>query len=85
VPLAYNVEFQMTALPSPENIIKIGTFLYDDSVLCNVCISFSPVRFGTGDYEDPPEISEDVGVDTYYVFFGSTTERWSYSISTALM
>ena len=74
-----NVKFQMTALYLPENIIKVGTFLYDDSVLCDVCISFSPVRFGTGDYEDQLEIGEDVVVDTYYVFFGSATERGCYN------
>jgi hypothetical protein len=78
-PLAFNVKYQMAALPSFENIVKVGTFLYDNSVLCDVCISFSPVRFGTGDYEDLPEIADDVAVDTYYVFFGSTTERGSYS------
>lgn len=69
----------MAALLSPENIVKVGTFRYDDSVLCDVCIAFSPVRFGTGDYEDPPEIGDDVVIDTYYVFFGSTTERGSYT------
>lgn len=73
------VKFQMAAFASPGNIVKVGTFLYDDSVLCDVCISVGPVRFGTGDYEDPPEISEDVVVDTYYIFFGSTTERGRYT------
>ena len=71
----------MTAFPLPENIVKAGTFLYDNSVLCDVCISFSPVCFGTGDYEDPPEIGEDVVVDTYYVFFGSTIERGRFNAS----
>ena len=65
----------MTALPSPENIVRIGTFLYDDSVLGDVCISFNRVRFGTGDHEDLPEIVEDVVKNTYYAVFGSTTER----------
>ena len=69
----------MAALPSPESIVKVGTFLYDNSVLCDVCVSFSRVRFGTGDYEDPPEIGEDVVKGTYYVFFGSTTERGRYT------
>ena len=71
----------MAALPSAKNIVKVGTFLYDDSVLCDVCISFSRVRVGTGDYEDPPEIGEEVVVDTYYVYFGSTTERGHYNAS----
>lgn len=79
MPSNSGVKFQLADLPSPENIAKVGTFLYDDSVLRDVCISFSPIRFGTGDYEDLPEIVEDVVVDTYYVFFGSTTGRGSYT------
>jgi hypothetical protein len=69
----------MSCIPSSENIVKAGTFLYDGSVLCDVCIACSSVRFGTGDYEDPSEISENIEIDTYYVFFGSTTKRDSYN------
>jgi hypothetical protein len=73
-----SVESQMSFLPSSENIVKSGTFLYDGSVLCDVCITFSPVRFGTGDYEDSPHVRDDAQIDTYYVHFGSTTERGRY-------
>jgi hypothetical protein len=66
-------------MPTSENIVKTGTFLYDDSVLCDVCIAYSSVRFGTGDREDPPDIAEDAEIDTYYVWFGSTTERGKYN------
>jgi hypothetical protein len=69
----------MSCVPSSENIVKTGTFLYDGSVLCDVCIAFSPVRFGTGDHEDSPDVSGDAKVATYYVFFGSTTERGRYN------
>jgi hypothetical protein len=69
----------MICLPTPENIVKAGTFMYDETVLCDLCIVFSPVRFGTGDYEDPPEVGDDVEIDTYYVWFGSTTARGQYN------
>ncbi len=69
----------MICLPTSENIVKVGTFLYDETVLCDLCIVFSPVRFGTGDYEDPPEVCDDVEIDTYYVWFGSTVARGHYN------
>jgi hypothetical protein len=69
----------MNISPSRDNVVKSGTFLYDDSVLCDICVVLSPIRFGTGDYEDHFEVREDVKVDTYYLFFGSTTERGLYS------
>lgn len=65
----------MTFLPTSENVVARGTFLYDDTVECDICIVYSPTRYGSGDYEDPPEISDDIEVDTYYLWFGSTTER----------
>lgn len=71
----------MPCVPSSENIVKSGTFLYDGSVLCAVCIAFSALRFGTGDYEDSPDVSLDAEIETYYVFFGSTTERECYNAS----
>ena len=67
----------MSCLPSSENIVKSGTFLYDGSVVCAVCIAYSPVRFGTGDCEDSPDVADDAEMDSYYVWFGSTTERGS--------
>lgn len=66
-------------LPTRENIVKEGTFLYDDCVECDICIVYCAVRYGSGDYEDPPEIENDVDVNTYYLWFGSTTERGRYN------
>jgi hypothetical protein len=57
------------------SIVKQGTWLYAGSIECDMCIQYSPIRFGSGDCEDPPEIYNDVEVDTYYLWFGSTTER----------
>lgn len=65
----------MSFLPTSENVVAKGTFLYDGTVECDICIVFSPVRYGRGDHEDPPETQNDIEVDTYYLWFGSTTER----------
>jgi hypothetical protein len=56
-------------------VVKRGTFLYGGSVECEVRILQSAVRFGTGDYEDPRDLREDVAVPTFYVEYGSTTQR----------
>ena len=58
-----------------ESVVQAGTFLYDGQVVCDLRIVLSPVRRGTGDYEDPPEVSDDVDQDTFYIQYGSTTSR----------
>lgn len=58
-----------------ETVVKEGTYLYDGRVECDIRIVHSPMRYGSGDYEDSPEIENDVEIDTYYVWFGSITER----------
>lgn len=60
-------------------MIKKGTFLYDGMVECDLLISHSAVRYGSGDDEDPPGVRDDVSADTYYIWYGSTTERGAYS------
>jgi hypothetical protein len=62
-----------------EKVVKAGSFLYDDSVVCDVQIRHSPVRYGSGDYEDPPELAEDQQIDCFNVYYGSTTERGQFS------
>jgi hypothetical protein len=62
-------------LSSADVVEMEGTFLYDGTVVCDLRIVRRPVRFGSGDYEDPPEIRDDLVQDTYYVEYGSTTER----------
>lgn len=57
------------------SVVKLGTFLYAGAVECDVRIVFSPVRFGSGDFEDPVEVREDIAAPTFYVEYGSTTER----------
>jgi hypothetical protein len=67
------------SLSAHQNIVKEGTYLYDGTVECDIRITYSPVRYGTGDHEDPPELSEEQECDTYYLHFGSTTERGCFS------
>ena len=63
-----------------ESLIQEGTFLYDGTVECDVRgrVVHSPVRYGSGDHEDSPDIQNDLTQDTYYVWYGSTTERGVY-------
>ena len=58
-----------------ESVVQAGTFLHDGELVCDLRIVLSPVRFGTGDHEDPPEISDDAVQDTFYIQYGSTTAR----------
>jgi hypothetical protein len=61
-----------------ESLIQEGTFLYDGTVEGDIRIVHSPVRYGSGDHEDLPDIQNDLTQDTYYVWYGSTTERGVY-------
>lgn len=65
----------MSFQPASDNVVARGTFLYDDIVECDLCVVYSPIRYGSGDYEDLAEVENDIEVDTYYLWFGSTTER----------
>lgn len=63
----------------PGEVVKRGVFLYAGAVECDLCIARSSVHYGTGDAEDPPEVAEDLKRETYYVYYGSTTERGRFS------
>ena len=69
----------MSPLAPNETLVKEGTFLYDGIVVCDVLIVHSPIRYGSGDHEDPPEIYNDLERDTFYIYYGSTTERGRYN------
>jgi hypothetical protein len=56
-------------------IIKQGTWLYSGEVVCDVRIVKHGWRYGSGDYEDDPEVREDTQGEFYYVQYGSTTDR----------
>lgn len=65
----------MTPLNPSEKVVVTGTFLYAGTIECDLRVVFSPVRYGSGDYEDEHEIANDSVEDTYYVQYGSTTQR----------
>jgi hypothetical protein len=65
-----------------ERVVKQGTFRYDGEVTCDLRIVYSPVRYGSGDYEDPPECADDRDIDSFYVQYGSTTERGVFKAGT---
>jgi hypothetical protein len=65
----------MAALILGQIVVATGTFLYDGIVECDLRIVFSPIRYGSHDYEDEPEIADDIVTDTYYIEYGSTTQR----------
>lgn len=59
-------------------IIKKGTFLYDGSVLTDIQIIKTNIRYGSGDYEDEPEYRDDIEGIFYNIEFGSTIERGKF-------
>ena len=58
-----------------ERVVKSGTFLYVGEVRCDVRIVYSPTRYGSGDHADAEEFANDQKMDSYYVEYGSTTQR----------
>jgi hypothetical protein len=39
----------------------------------------SPVRYGSGDHDDPPHLADDRAVKTFYLEYGSTTARGEFN------
>jgi len=60
-------------------VAKTGTFLYAGEITCDIRIVRSPVRYGSGDCEDPPELADDHERETFYIEYGSTTLRGHYN------
>ncbi len=52
-------------------VVKEGTALYAGTSPYSVKIAKSPVWYGSGDYEDPPEICEDREIECYEVWYSS--------------
>jgi len=63
-----------------EVVVKSGTFLYDGTITCDLRIVRSQVRPGSGDWEDPPELANDVEGEFFYVQYGSTTQRGHFNV-----
>ena len=66
-------------LQEGQKIVKTGTFLYDGQITCDVVIVRGPICYGSGDYEDSPEYADDHERETFYIHYGSTTERGRYN------
>jgi hypothetical protein len=66
-------------LQSGEEVVKTGTFLYDGTVTCDVRIVRRMIRAGSGDWEDPPELANDLHGEFYVVQYGSTTARGHFN------
>lgn len=57
------------------DVIKEGTAVYDKTVPYEVRIIESLVWYGSGDYEDTPEIREDRTMKCYYVWYESLLSK----------
>ena len=73
---SHNVAMELS---STDAVVMEGTYLYDGTVVCDLRIVRRPIRFGTGDCEDPPEIRDDLVQDTFYLEYGSTTQRGAFN------
>jgi hypothetical protein len=47
--------------------IRVGEWLYDGRISLAVRLFKSDTRWGSGDYEDPPEVSDDQAIECYYL------------------
>lgn len=56
-------------------IMKRGILLYDGVLEYDVVITESEILYGTGDFEDPPEIAEDRECLCYYAWFDAPHHR----------
>jgi hypothetical protein len=56
-------------------VVRRGWWLYDGMVRLEVRVVRQSVFYGTGDYEDPPEISEDREMECFSVWSETTTRE----------
>ena len=50
-------------------ILKHGTWLYAKHVPCTVRILHGDIIYGSGDYEDPPDLREDRPCECFYIVY----------------
>jgi hypothetical protein len=55
--------------------IKRGTWLYAGSIPREVRIVKHHTLYGTGDYEDSPEIAEDQNVECFYILYRTSVDE----------
>jgi hypothetical protein len=57
--------------------LKVGEWMYAGRVPLAVRVLKSDTLYGTGDYEDDPDVCNDRAVECYYLEFqGAGEERW---------
>jgi len=69
----------MTDATAREIVVRTGTYLYAGTIVCDVRIVYSPIRYGSGDeHVDQPEDVIDQERDTYYLEYGGTEKRGAF-------
>ena len=58
-----------------KTIIKEGTWLYDNEVPSKLAIENRDIAYGSGDYEDPEEIRNDMLGNFFYIIYFSSIEK----------
>lgn len=66
-----------------EEVIRVGTWLYDGRVPAQLRIIRQEVSYGTGDYEDPPDIREDREGPCFVIHWGSPGEQDTFKSRSA--
>lgn len=59
-------------------VVKEGTWLYESTVPAGVRIVSCSIRYGSGDWEDPPDIREDLAAPGFDVQWASATTPRDY-------
>jgi len=54
--------------------VKMGVWLYDGAVQTDVRIVSLAMTYGSGDYQDPPEVQEDQDIPSFAIEWGSPGE-----------
>jgi hypothetical protein len=54
-------------------VVKLGTWLYADEIVCELRILRHGRYYGSGDHEDEENIREDREGEFYYIEYGSPT------------
>ena len=49
--------------------VKTGSWLYDGRIPCEVRIVPHNIWYGSGDYEDPPDVANDREIPCFYILF----------------
>ena len=62
-------------------VVKQGTWLYENGIVCELRILRHGWNYGSGDYEDEENIREDQEGEFYYIEYGSPRGTIEYKTS----